>query len=261
MAEMYSSFSPYAYVGNDPILFHDPNGMYRVDASGNITIDDPNEISNSLNYTNNNREASINDMSNHIISASNGFSWELDAVTVTGKNSFESGGWISDAQGRVSSAGELMSNIRSVSTSNGGHSLADNIGLAGTIGDPIGGGAKSILDNRGAYMPRGHIYGMNKEITVRTPIVNVNTTSRVLNYARVGGKVLGVVGVVATGYQVYGDIDGGRYYSAGTRTAVFGVAAGAAFIPVVGWGVATGIGVADYIWGDKFYNYVENRMR
>ncbi|WP_233553771.1 hypothetical protein [Algoriphagus lacus] len=143
----------------------------------------------------------------------------------------------------------------------GGHSFADNVGLAGTIGDPIGSGAKGILDNRGAYMPRGQIYGMNREITVRTPIANINTTSKVLNYARVGGKVLGVAGVVATGYQMYGDIDGGRYYSAGTRAAVFGVGAGAAFIPVVGWGVAAGIGVADYIWGDQFYNYVENRMR
>jgi hypothetical protein len=133
--------------------------------------------------------------------------------------------------------------------------------LAGTIGDPIGGGAKGILDNRGAYMPRGRIYGMNKEIAVRTPIVNINTTSRVLNYARVGGKVLGVAGVVATGVQVYGDWNNGRYYSAGTRAAVFGVAAGAAFIPVVGWGVAAGIGAADYIWGDQFYNYVENTMQ
>ncbi|WP_244927454.1 RHS repeat domain-containing protein [Sphingobacterium alkalisoli] len=104
LAEMYSSYSPYAYVGNDPILFHDPNGMYRVDAKGNITIDDPDEISSFFNYLNNSSGASINDMSNHIISAGNGFSWELDAVTVTGRSSFESGGWLSDVQGRVSDA-------------------------------------------------------------------------------------------------------------------------------------------------------------
>ena len=29
LAEMYSSWSPYTYVGNDPISFIDPNGMYR----------------------------------------------------------------------------------------------------------------------------------------------------------------------------------------------------------------------------------------
>lgn len=141
----------------------------------------------------------------------------------------------------------------------GGNNLADYV-LAGDIIGEIGSGAKKILDNRGAYMPRGQIYRMNKPVTVRTPVVNINTTSKVLNYTRLGGKVLVVGGVVATGYQVVSDISNGDYYSAGARAAVFGVAAGAAFIPVVGWGVAIGIGVADYVWGDQFYNYVETRM-
>ena len=39
-------------------------------------------------------------MSNYIISAGNNFSWVLDAVMVTGRNSFESGGWLGDAQGQ-----------------------------------------------------------------------------------------------------------------------------------------------------------------
>ena len=134
MSEMYSSYSPYAYVGNDPILFHDPNGMYRVGANGNITIDDPDEISSFFNYLNNNSGASINDMSNHIISAGNGFSWELDAVTVTGRSSFESGGWLGDAQVRVSDAVGLMGNINSVTTS--------HFGFDGT---------KSALDYAGGF--------------------------------------------------------------------------------------------------------------
>jgi hypothetical protein len=37
-------------------------------------------------------------------------------------------------------------------------------------------------------------------------------------------------------------------------------AAGSAFIPVVGWGVSLGIGVADYVWGDDFYNWVDEKM-
>ena len=63
-----------------------------------------------------------------------------------------------------------------------------------------------------------------------------------------------------TGYQVYGDFSQGNYYAGGTRMAVAGVAAGAAFIPFIGWGVTIGIGIADAIWGDQFYNYVENRF-
>lgn len=142
----------------------------------------------------------------------------------------------------------------------GGNNLADYVELAGDIGGPIGSGAKNILDNRGAYMPRGQIYKMNKAVTVRTPVVNINTTSKVLNYTRLGGKVLVVGGVVATGYQVGSDISNGDFYSAGARATVFGVAAGVAFIPVVGWGFAIGIGVADFVWGDQFYNWVETKM-
>jgi hypothetical protein len=137
-----------------------------------------------------------------------------------------------------------------------GRNAADYFEIAGDVGGPFGVGAKNILDNRGAYMPRGQIYKINKEITVRTPIGGINTTSKVLNYVRVGGKIIVVAGVLATGYQVGNDISNGNYASAGARAAVFGVAAGAAFIPVVGWSVAAGIGVADFIWGDQLYNYL-----
>jgi RHS repeat-associated protein len=43
----------------------------------------------------------------------------------------------------------------------------------------------------------------------------------------------------------------------GTRLAVQGIAVGAAFIPVVGWGVSLGIGIADAIWGDDFYKWID----
>ena len=42
-----------------------------------------------------------------------------------------------------------------------------------------------------------------------------------------------------------------------TRLAVQGVAIGASFIPVLGWGVSLGIGIADTIWGDDFYKWID----
>jgi RHS repeat-associated protein len=123
----------------------------------------------------------------------------------------------------------------------------------------IAGGADRILKNRGAYMPRGAIYKTNIDITIRTPLVNINTTSRALKYAKVGGKVLAVINVAATLYEIGQDVNEGKYKSATARAAVAGIAMGVATIPVFGWGVALGIGVADYMWGDKFYNWVETQ--
>ena len=79
---------------------------------------------------------------------------------------------------------------------------------------------------------------------------------------KAAGKVLVVAGAAATLYEAYDDaFNKGSYYSAGTRLAVAGVASGAAFIPFVGWGLAGGIGIADAIWGDQFYNWVELNLR
>ena len=209
LAEMYSSYSPYAYVGNDPILFHDPNGMYRVDANGNITIDDPDEISSFFNYLNNSSGASINDMSNHIISAGNGFSWELDAVTVTGRTSFESGGWLSDAQGRVSDAVGLMGSINSVTTS--------HFGFDGT---------KSALDYAGGFYgafgravaPGNQWLGKNGKYYNSSWGGNQYTGSRSGAYRAAGmykwaGRGTVVASVLVGGVETYRgyQVDGGQF--------------------------------------------------
>jgi len=79
---------------------------------------------------------------------------------------------------------------------------------------------------------------------------------------KAAGKVLVVGGVVATGYEVYDDVfNKGNYYSAGTRATVLGIGLAATAIPVAGWAVAGGIGLADAIWGDQFYNWVELNLR
>ncbi|SEL98264.1 RHS repeat-associated core domain-containing protein [Parapedobacter koreensis] len=79
-----------------------------------------------------------------------------------------------------------------------------------------------------------------------------------LRGVKIVGRGVTGANVVITALQTGGDIVDGRYYAAGARLTVSGIAAGAAFIPVVGWGVSIGIGVADAVWGDEFYNYVED---
>lgn len=43
-----------------------------------------------------------------------------------------------------------------------------------------------------------------------------------------------------------------------TRLAVKGLAIGTAFIPGVGWAISLGISAADMIWGDQFYEWIDN---
>ena len=51
------------------------------------------------------------------------------------------------------------------------------------------------------------------------------------------------------------------YYWCHNRVFVWGLAAGTAVIPVAGWAVSISIGVADAIWGDQLYNWVEQQMK
>ncbi|MEZ5045776.1 MAG: RHS repeat-associated core domain-containing protein [Chitinophagaceae bacterium] len=81
--------------------------------------------------------------------------------------------------------------------------------------------------------------------------------AQTLKLAKPLTRGIAVVNFAATATAVTDDLYHGRYKSAGARTAVWGIAAGATFIPVAGWGIAIGIGIADAIWGDDFYEYVE----
>jgi hypothetical protein len=141
----------------------------------------------------------------------------------------------------------------------GGYGLQSNGGsndrwmatdIMGTIGNGtmVIDGAFNFVENSktGRFLANGYQHISKAEMAATMKLAKPLT------------KSIAVVNVLATATAVANDIDNGRFKSAGARTAVWGVAAGAAFIPVVGWGLSIGIGVADAIWGDDFYNYVEN---
>jgi hypothetical protein len=81
------------------------------------------------------------------------------------------------------------------------------------------------------------------------------TGANVLKYAKGLGYVGAAVGVGISAYQMIEDPTIGN----ATRLVVQSVAIGAAFIPVVGWGISIGISAADSIWGNQFYNWIDNK--
>jgi RHS repeat-associated protein len=134
----------------------------------------------------------------------------------------------------------------------------DGTELTADITGAFASGSNKILKRTSQYMASGVINKINKNVIVQLPLgLNLSTNSKILKSVKVAGKVMAVANIVATGVEVGQDWNEGKYKNAGARVLVAGIAAGAAFIPVVGWGIALGIGIADYTWGDDFYKWVE----
>ena len=119
-------------------------------------------------------------------------------------------------------------------------------------------GALKAVKN-GQYIFNGESYGVGKYKKAPLNLTKQLNWSKGQNFVKTGSKILTKASFAITAYQVGDEISNGRYHAATARAVVAGVAYSFTFIPVVGWGLALGIGVADAIWGDQFYNYIENK--
>lgn len=134
-------------------------------------------------------------------------------------------------------------------------------GLAGVgfgIAETAGDWAEKIMNNRGAYLPKSKRFSPKTlPPIIRSPFGNYEISPKVMSGLRGAGKVLGGAGLVLSTYQIYQDFTNGRIAVGLARAGVVGLAYGVTFIPYVGWALAIGIAVADYIWGDEFYDWVD----
>ena len=111
----------------------------------------------------------------------------------------------------------------------------------------IMGGAKKnatkILDDRGKYLAHGAIYKLDREITVRLPVGNVTTTSKVLNVVRVGGHWIGIIGAGIDLADAGVDFINGNTGEGVEKIIDLAVCTGLSFIPGVGWACALGYSI------------------
>lgn len=81
-----------------------------MDANGNITIDDREDIEHFVRFLNSNQGATYKDVASEVFSAGRGYSNELDEVVVTGsKSAYDNGSWLGSAQSRQASGAALIS--------------------------------------------------------------------------------------------------------------------------------------------------------
>jgi hypothetical protein len=79
-----------------------------------------------------------------------------------------------------------------------------------------------------------------------------------LNYLRISGKFIGITGNVISISNAIKNVEENpntkTVTSLITKTAIIGLG----FIPVYGWAIAIVAGVADGLYGDTFYDYVDD---
>lgn len=127
LAEDYESITPYAYVDNNPIGYFDPTGMYKVDANGNITIDDRDEIETFVSFLNSNQSAKYKDVAAEVFSAGRGYSNQLDEVSVTGRTAYNNGSGVRSLEARQAAGAALVTGAFTLGELSGGSTIGFDI--------------------------------------------------------------------------------------------------------------------------------------
>ena len=120
----------------------------------------------------------------------------------------------------------------------------------------VGDNAGDILSNRSMY-DIGRKIPDNRIVTVRTPVRNFHMPAKALKIVKAVGKGGGYCGMAITGLLAYNDMYKGNYYTASARLGVAAIEFGTARIPYGGPFISLGITAAECVWGDQFYEWVE----
>ena len=266
LSELAADKTPYRFAFNNPVFWSDPSGLYEVDGNGSIKITDENEIASFMSYLNNNSNASVDDMSEHIFNADNGFVWDLPGVTVTGtgKSSYQ------DASNSIHN--QVQGALNSISTFNGNIDYGDEVDYFGlsvsTIGNISSGvSGYAMYKVASGFKSNSNLWDFQK-LTTKQKNFRINAQLgakgnavlgkyglKILKYSKVTGIVGTAVGVGYSGYKIYnGTASTMDYVDTGVGVASLGAAVFLASNPI-GWAIGAGAGV--YFAGRLVYDLIE----
>jgi RHS repeat-associated protein len=250
LVEIASDWSSYSYCRSNPVNYIDPYGLWT-SVPGGYKTDNPEEIDQFFTYLNGEHNVGGDPSFEQEVSfiawsgsggggaytLSNGSKLILSSINVSGRRVNGVTYWTLDSQSAQRVWQEIQKSF-----------------------NPDGGGGDRDWLNKTQIGMEAYGVSHNAQGALINYAARVDASISDLKYVKsfkVVGKTLVFAGVAFTGYEVMKDIQNGKFYRAGVRILVFGAAAGSVAIPIVGWGVSAGIGLADAIWGEQFYNWVE----